>query len=38
MSTNKDNLAIDTALGAWTDREFDGETYVEDLRSGERLR
>lgn len=28
---------IDAALGAWTERDFDGETYVEVLRSGERL-
>lgn len=38
MSTNRDDLAIDAALGAWTDREFDGEEYVEGLRSGKRLR
>jgi hypothetical protein len=33
-----DVRAIDAALGAWEDRGFDGETYVEDLRSGDRLR
>lgn len=30
--------AIDAALGAWKDREIDGEEYVERLRSGRRLR
>lgn len=38
MSKNKDELAIDAALGAWADRGFDGEEYVEGLRSDERLR
>lgn len=35
---DKDVQAIDSALGAWHGRDFDGETYVEDLRSGGRLR
>lgn len=35
---DKDVRAIDSALGAWHDRDIDGETYVEDLRSGDRLR
>lgn len=30
--------AIDDALGAWHDRLIDGETYVEGIRSGDRLR
>ncbi len=29
--------AIDTALGAWGERDIDGQTYVERLRSGRRL-
>lgn len=29
--------AIAAALGAWSGREFDGEEYVEGLRSGNRL-
>ncbi|MBX3194011.1 MAG: ribbon-helix-helix protein, CopG family [Microbacteriaceae bacterium] len=29
--------AIDSALGAWTERTLDGESYVESLRSGRRL-
>lgn len=33
-----DLQAIDDACGAWTDRDFDGEMYVEQLRSGDRLR
>lgn len=32
-----DLRAIDTALGAWGERDFDGEAYVERLRSGSRL-
>ena len=32
-----DLRAIDTALGAWGERELDGEAYVERLRSGSRL-
>lgn len=32
-----DLRAIDTALGAWGDRDFDGGAYVERLRSGNRL-
>lgn len=34
----KDLQAIDAALGAWRDREIDGEAYVEGIRSGARLR
>lgn len=33
-----DLRAIDAALGAWGQRDFDGEAYVERLRSGDRLR
>lgn len=33
-----DVRAIDVALGAWEDRGVDGEAYVENLRSGDRLR
>lgn len=32
-----DLRAIDAALGAWDGREADGATYVEHLRSGDRL-
>lgn len=32
-----DLQAIDAAFGAWSDRDFDGEAYVEGLRSGHRL-
>ncbi len=34
----QDVQAIDGAVGAWHDREIDGETYVEGIRSGDRLR
>jgi Ribbon-helix-helix protein, copG family len=34
----QDVQAIDLALGAWHDRKIDGETYVEGIRSGDRLR
>ena len=34
----QDVQAIDSALGVWRDRQFDGETYVEGIRSGDRLR
>lgn len=34
----KDSHAIDAALGAWRGRDVDGETYVENLRSGRRVR
>ncbi len=34
----QDVQAIDAALGAWHDRKVDGETYVEGIRSGDRLR
>lgn len=37
-SVEQDVQAIDVALGAWRDRRADGETYVEGIRSGERLR
>lgn len=33
----KDIQAIDSALGAWCDRDFDGAEYVEAIRSGSRL-
>lgn len=33
----QDVQAIDAALGAWHDRMIDGETYVEGIRSGDRL-
>ncbi len=32
-----DLQAIDAALGAWDERDVDGEAYVERLRSGGRL-
>lgn len=32
-----DLRAIDTALGAWGERDLDGEAYVEHVRSGSRL-
>lgn len=32
-----DVAAIDAAVGAWGEREVDGEAYVERLRSGARL-
>lgn len=32
-----DFRAIDTAFGAWEERDIDGEAYVERLRSGTRL-
>ena len=32
-----DLQAIESATGAWSAREFDGESYVENLRSGGRL-
>ena len=35
---DQDVQAIDAALGVWRDRQFDGETYVESIRSGDRLR
>ncbi|MFT4230200.1 MAG: ribbon-helix-helix protein, CopG family [Microbacterium sp.] len=34
----QDVQAIAAALGAWRDRDIDGEAYVDDLRSGGRLR
>jgi hypothetical protein len=34
----QDVQAIDGALGAWHDREIDGELYVERIRSSDRLR
>ena len=34
----QDVEAIDAALGAWRDRDADGETYVDNLRSGGRVR
>lgn len=33
----QDAQAIDAALGAWRDRDADGETYVDDLRTADRL-
>ncbi|QKT06938.1 CopG family transcriptional regulator [Gordonia sp. X0973] len=35
---DEDLNAFDAAFGAWTNRDFDGETYVDSLRSGGRLR
>lgn len=32
-----DLRAIDSAFGAWGERDIDGEEYVERLRSGSRL-
>lgn len=32
-----DLRAIDTAFGAWADREVDGREFVEQMRSGRRL-
>lgn len=32
-----DLRAIDAALGAWSQRDIDGEAYVERVRSGSRL-
>lgn len=34
----QDVQAIDAAVGAWHDRAVDAETYVEHIRSGDRLR
>lgn len=36
--TEHDVQAIDLAVGAWPDRNIDGEAYVEGIRSGDRLR
>ena len=33
-----DLRAIDAAIGAWSDRDVDGEAYVERIRSGSRMR
>jgi len=33
----EDLREIDEALGAWSDRDFDGEEFVERVRSGDRL-
>lgn len=35
--TETDLDAIRQAFGSWENREFDGEEYVERLRSGQRL-
>jgi hypothetical protein len=32
-----DLRAVDSALGAWGERDIDGEEYVDRLRSGSRL-
>jgi hypothetical protein len=37
-TAEQDVQEIAGALGAWRDRTVDGETYVEGLRSGARLR
>ncbi len=37
-STEEDLATMRRAFGAWKDREFDGEAWVEGLRSGSRLR
>jgi hypothetical protein len=34
---DSDLEAIDAALGAWSNRDFDGAEYVEGVRSGTRL-
>lgn len=34
---DSDVRAIEAALGAWTDRDFDGAEYVAQLRSGDRV-
>ena len=36
-SVEDDLAALRRARGAWSDRTFDGATYVERLRSGRRL-
>ncbi|MPV37145.1 ribbon-helix-helix protein, CopG family [Georgenia subflava] len=36
-TVDADLRAIDEAAGVWRDRDADGETYVERLRSGGRL-
>lgn len=35
--TDADLRALDAALGAWGERDMDGEAYVEHIRSGSRL-
>jgi Ribbon-helix-helix protein, copG family len=35
--SDADLRAVDIALGAWGERDLDGEAYVERLRSGSRL-
>jgi hypothetical protein len=35
--SDADIRAIEAALGAWGERDIDGETFVEGLRSGGRL-
>ena len=35
---DQDVQAIDAAVGTWRDRAIDGESYVEGIRSGTRLR
>lgn len=37
-SVDDDLVALRGAAGAWKDRDFDGVSYVEALRSGRRLR
>lgn len=34
----KDTQVIDAALGAWRGRDVDGQSYVDGIRSGRRLR
>lgn len=36
-STEDDLATMRLAFGSWTDRELDGETWVQALRSGRRL-
>lgn len=36
-SAEDDLAAMCRAFGSWTDRELDGETWVQELRSGRRL-
>ena len=37
-STGDDLAAMRRAFGSWKDRDLDGATWVDDLRSGSRLR
>lgn len=37
QDADADLRTIDASLAAWDEREFDGEAYVENLRSGGRM-